>query len=525
MILISSAAFVNPEFRAEFGLLPPSMLPIGNKRLLEHQIEALAGKFRGNPISVSLPASYALAPNEQRIFLQTGTKLLTVPDDLTLRDSVAFCLDATPSDAHNFRILYGDTLLTDFPDAKDCVALAMAQDNYAWEYEGSSDDARVWCGFFSFSDRSLLRKCLTENEDFIGAVRRYGSFKKLEMITVDQWMDFGHINTYFKSRSKFTTQRSFNSLFIQNGTVTKTGEPRQKIVAESQWFDQIPRRLRTYAPQLIDRGNYPDGPFYVLEYLPLPPLNEVFVHGQNDAPYWRNIIQRCVHFLAECAQEPLTAAQTAAIGKDFYDLVHKKTYERLGQYLASQDTLSLTSRITVNGMQAPALEEIAQDCITRVTQLPAVPGVMHGDFCFSNILFDSRTGNIKVLDPRGINSAGEQTIYGDLRYDLAKLTHSMLGLYDHIVAGAYDCTCAGDASNPEFSLIIYGENKISRLQNEFLNIEFFPGVTAQSIVPLVVLLFLSMLPLHADKKERQLAFLANAVRIYTSFITDSGFAK
>jgi hypothetical protein len=31
----------------------------------------------------------------------------------------------------------------------------------------------------------------------------------------------------------------------------------------------------------------------------------------------------------------------------------------------------------------------------------------------------------------------------------------------------------------------------------------------------VVLLFISMLPLHADRPERQTAFLANALRLYS----------
>ena len=35
MILITSAAYVVPGIRNELGMLPPTLLPIGNKRLLE----------------------------------------------------------------------------------------------------------------------------------------------------------------------------------------------------------------------------------------------------------------------------------------------------------------------------------------------------------------------------------------------------------------------------------------------------------------------------------------------------------
>ena len=41
MIVINSGAYVIPELQAEYGKIPPCMLPLGNKRLLEHQIEAI----------------------------------------------------------------------------------------------------------------------------------------------------------------------------------------------------------------------------------------------------------------------------------------------------------------------------------------------------------------------------------------------------------------------------------------------------------------------------------------------------
>jgi hypothetical protein len=39
-------------------------------------------------------------------------------------------------------------------------------------------------------------------------------------------------------------------------------------------------------------------------------------------------------------------------------------------------------------------------------------------------------------------------------------------------------------------------------------------MAADDVQPLVVLLFLSMLPLHSDNPARQAAFFANALRLY-----------
>ena len=43
---------------------------------------------------------------------------------------------------------------------------------------------------------------------------------------------------------------------------------------------------------------------------------------------------------------------------------------------------------------------------------------MHGDLCFINILYDSRSGNIKLIDPRGgLSDKFEDKfkIYGDYK--------------------------------------------------------------------------------------------------------------
>lgn len=39
MILITSAKYSSSDFTLEFGKIPPTFLPLGNKRLYEYQIE------------------------------------------------------------------------------------------------------------------------------------------------------------------------------------------------------------------------------------------------------------------------------------------------------------------------------------------------------------------------------------------------------------------------------------------------------------------------------------------------------
>ncbi|MNF05243.1 hypothetical protein D3C80_2049270 [compost metagenome] len=51
-----------------------------------------------------------------------------------------------------------------------------------------------------------------------------------------------------------------------------------------------------------------------------------------------------------------------------------------------------------------------------------------------------------------------------------------------------------------------------------MNAEFIPNILGKDIMPLTVLLFLSMLPLHADRPDRQEAMLVNALRLYSDYV-------
>ena len=104
-------------------------------------------------------------------------------------------------------------------------------------------------------------------------------------------MTLGISILYFQSRSTITTQRAFNSLKIEHGVVWKSGTPPRKIEAEANWFQQLPAELKRFTPQLIQSGKTEQGnPFYETEYLPILPLNEIFVHGRNPVAFWEKVL-------------------------------------------------------------------------------------------------------------------------------------------------------------------------------------------------------------------------------------------
>lgn len=520
MIVINSAAYVVPEFRNELGAIPPCLLPLGNQKLLQHQVNVLRS-FEGERIIVTLPSSYDLTLDERDLLETLQVEVVAVPDGFTLGEALTYVLNIAANGEHGLRLLHGDTLILDLPDKLDTVAVGHSRGDYEWELEspgeGQAVDALVWSGFFAFSSqREFLRALALSRGNFVKAVRLYGRSLSLTAASCEEWFDLGHVNTYFSSRSKITTQRSFNALKISEGVLYKTGVPHEKIEAEERWFKTVPLAVKKYTPHLLDAGTQSDGGrFYALEYLPYLPLNELFVHGRNSVDFWVQKFVLLKKFFVDCRQACLLERSVQDdVQRDAVSLYEEKTLARLRNY-EQKAGFSIDAVISQHQGKPLTVAKIAQSCVRRALSMPVVPAVLHGDLCFSNILFDSRSERLKVIDPRGLNFKGAFSIHGDQKYDLAKLAHSVIGLYDFIIAGRYAIDL--DADGYEYIRFEIDE-RLASVQEIFLDVSFLDSAPVREVMPLVVLLFLSMLPLHDDRPERQKAMLLNAVRLFKEFV-------
>ncbi|AFU20143.1 phosphotransferase [Actinobacillus suis] len=519
MILINSAAYVNAEFRNEFGAIPPCFLPIGNRKLLTFQVNALRENLGNDQhIVVSLPMNYSLSIDEKELIQNLNIQPVFIPEGISLGMAVLYVLNTVGHNEEVLRLLHGDTLLNNIPLENDCIALVSTQEDYEWEVDSNTNIPLVWCGYFSFtSSQKFIKALATTQGDFVQSVHMYAKEEPNTIHKeVNEWYDLGHINTYFRSRSSITTQRAFNSLKIGNGVVWKSGTPARKIEAEAHWFANLPAQLKRFTPQLINAGVLKGNPFYETEYLPILPLNEIFVHGKNPVAFWEKVLNLITFYMSE------SRAHLPKENKDLLEKIHvdslslysDKTYERLEKY-AEQSGIDLDQSTRYNGIDLPSLREIATECVTRTLKLPEIPAIVHGDLCFSNVMYDSRSNNIKVIDPRGLNIQQELTIYGNQSYDLAKLCHSFIGLYDFIIADSFKLE---KSESLGVKLHFNIDSRLEAIQDVFMRKTLLPNISNKDIIAPTILLFLSMIPLHFDKPHRQEAMLANALRLYSEWL-------
>ncbi|MEO9945788.1 hypothetical protein [Paraglaciecola sp.] len=317
MILITSAAYITDEFASEIGLIPPSFLPIGNKRLFEHQIELLK-QLKGK-IYLSLPKGYRVESGDRHILQYLNVELIFVPENLSLGESILYCWNATGYPHDTLSILHGDTLFTDINlESQDHISVhknkgfyqrasisidSLHSEHFSNKWAG--EDETVVSGYFSFTKPAKLMKGIVENNgDFVKALEQYATEVKLKEISSGHWFDLGHLNSFFRSRSEITTQRAFNEMKITTRVVQKASSNDNKMLAESNWFDSLPNSLRIHIPQLIEpfANNSESKGSYKLEYLYLLPLSDLFVYGALSLGAWNRICDSVALVMREFSQ-------------------------------------------------------------------------------------------------------------------------------------------------------------------------------------------------------------------------------
>ncbi|WP_051933227.1 phosphotransferase [Massilia sp. BSC265] len=586
MLLITSGAYVDSELYAEFGRIPPAFLPVGNRRLFTYQ--ARRHGARHAQVVMTVPGDFALDEADAACLQASGITLYRTETGASLGWAVHDFL-STHGVTGPIEILYGDTLIDDPPRAgSDWLAVGQTDEYYDWYHEvpRHGQPGGIWTGMFAFSDAARLRELLAEGGDFIASVVAYERQVGLAHWPVAHWLDFGHVHTYFDSKRTVTTQRHFNQLRVSDGVVTKTGDDTGKIAAEAEWFERAPPAIKPFLAPYIGRTDEAGACGYQLEYLHLVTLNELYVFGRLPERVWARIFRAADAFLRTEHAVPLDQPPPLdAIRQAYRD----KTLSRLEAYSAATGC-DLDADWALNGVRTPSLRVIAEQASAAVEAGTPEPSFLHGDFCFSNILFDFRAGRVKTIDPRGTDASGRPSRFGDLRYDIGKLAHSVLGLYDHIVAGHFmleeeedpledeqlhnqlhkrlheqalqrpGCRMGGpsgerlgmqmsspgsaqfsEQGNMQLSGGLDGQTELpwqgatpsgrlrpghalrfrvlaqrtGPIRELFLSTPFAGRLpTAWDCYPVMVLLFLSMLPLHADAPQRQRALLANAIRVY-----------
>lgn len=526
-LLILSGAYCDSGLAAEFGMLPPAFLPLANNRLFEVQLDTY-----GDHVCrcfMTVPSDFTIPPADMVTLARHEVALLPTEPGLSLKQAAVTALNQLPGD-EALVLLFGDTLMTGIDLTEtDLLAVARTDGYFAWAdvretsdglrirmgYPSGQGNRNVACGLYCFRSTAAFLEALNASSDFHNAVETYSRDHALTLQT-GTWYDFGHLPLFFRSRRDMLVSRAFNKITSDGTVVRKTSADREKMAAEANWFQAMPERIRAYTPQFFGTFEAGDKAGYAAEYLYLPTLSDLAVFGRLPRYVWNGILNGCFDFLHACRE--IDDSDRARLTENgfpalfFDEMIRAKSVQRFQSFLDSRGWDEST-RIDLNGRPTPPLGTVLADCVAAIS--PTTPehlAYWHGDFFFGNLFFDFRAQRLRAIDPRGRVTASDLSLFGDYRYDLAKLCHSVVGGYDILLAGRAGFQTLGDTAFVLPEGFAAQQDDVIALFRE-AQIDGTPVYTPE-ILAMTSLLFLSMLPLHAESKPRQNAFLCNAIRLH-----------
>jgi hypothetical protein len=543
-LLIMSSGKVNPNLFGDLGPILTSDVPLGNLLLIQLILERYAHGYENVYVTLDKSKSnlceilIAQFPNLEVFFTDTESSIGKVIRDFLIQyNSKIKCLD----------ILYGDTLTSSLFELtlnRDSIMVSQNLDSNHWDKVTRDNEGELRflnrgenlgiggtvSGGFRFTNPGLLLSTLTsvyENDlrhgnqlgsTFYEAIKIYEARngENFDFVEDIEWQDCGHIDTYYQLRRKLMHRafRSFNSVALSETSkwVTKSGE-KEKIAAEFLWFEKFPQELSHYLPRVSFGINS-----YSTEFLAALPVSDMWLSSNNDDAYWLALIES-LSLMLDAFQGTITNELPGTIFDNKKSVYMNKLEGRIEKLsnLFSSAGLSL-NHIQLNSRTTPSFDELIgeiQEVSEKVINLPSWT-LIHGDMCFSNLLFERRSKGLKLLDPRG--SFGAIGIYGDPFYELLKISQCALGDYDFLTANLFKISISGE--NYEFGHLNYSSHEWKKeifgklLEKRAQKL----GITFQELRIMEAGMFISAAPLHTEN-SRYIALLLKALEVYRDCIS------
>lgn len=287
------------------------------------------------------------------------------------------------------------------------------------------------------------------------------------MCTINlQMIDFGTLEEYLENRS-VKISRSFNDIYIDGPFITKSSEQeREKIIKECNWFMNLPDEIAVRTPRIFAKDLFAARTWYKMEKVKAPSVREIYLFLDSSEETWDTL------FESMFAQ--LDVMKSYGHPNNFMKTVIDKTKSRVKDI-----EIPIENKL---------VNEFIEDFESAIISICPRPALMHGDYCFSNLLYDFN-GNITMIDPRG-------ELFGDHYYDVAKICHSILFDYDFVDAELYV------KEGSTYRLYNKGKENIKKLFSEKIN-KYYSKDEQEYILLICASLFLSMIPLHSHNRNNQ----------------------
>jgi dTDP-glucose pyrophosphorylase len=507
-----------------FGNIPAALVPINGKPSIEYVIHnMLEYGVKEFVITVDHHADKIKRVVEKIQFQENSVEFIEVPCKLKPGSAVNYALNHLEDGP--VLICLSDSVVKITDKAFDKAFIAVAPVNYhshkwcgvrmdqngdflGFEDKNAVKTPTVACGMYYLPNFSKFHIKKSLDQEISEVILNQLDGERLIILKASFWWDLGHIDGYFHAKSDSLNCRVFNNLEVDEflGTIKKTSTHIEKFRDEILWQVNLPRYLQPLVPRVLDYcADSETDNFIVSEYYGYPNIADIWLFPQENPEHFKKIVDKCLEVLNYFMKFKKTVNDS-----NYYNVYIQKTLERISTARSNSAEIKALfdiERININGESYMGWPKLKHHILGLANKLYNKDHncLIHGDFCLSNILYDSNTNIIRLIDPRGRWGG---SIGGDIKYDLAKLRHSICGGYDFIIADMFDFWRCKDSIN----FRIFCDDVHLELGNYFDN-QISKKFNLESIKLIEGLLFLSMIPLHSDFPRRQKAMFTNAIMI------------
>jgi len=537
LILIPSSRYVTTEMQIDVGKIPPVLIPINGRPLLNLIIDKLKNIPGKNTFFIMVNEGKELIKDFiLRERMDELIRIIEVPGGLDLGKTILSALKQIDVRGYdNLIINFGDTLVNNnFSLDKDAVFYKNLNESFRWTIFRSqngkilkiidklksdySEINSVIVGVFVIKNLELFLNHLENDEkdpelnSFYSSLFEYLKDLDYELIETEKWHDFGHIDNYYEIKKEFINKRFFNKILIdkKRAILEKRSKNIDSFLNEIRWHLELPSQLKCYVPQIFDYSLNRNNPFLKMEYYGYPLIGDIYLFGNHNIGVWNHILDSIFSVINEMKKYQIKES-SEKINETLMKMYCHKTFERLEEIREDPNFVKFFKKgIVINSKEyAPLdyyIEKIKELFNFLIKDKLDFLNIIHGDFCLANLLYDPKNRIIKLVDPRG--KFGDFTLYGDFKYELAKLSHSFNGNYESIINDSFYINY--DENKIDYKFFLTEKQKtISKMFNKKLGKKYSNHINAIDFIE--SLLFLSMLPIHKDFKDRQLIMLATGI--------------
>lgn len=369
------------------------------------------------------------------------------------------------------------------------------------------DTNKAVIGLYYFKNKDLLNDLINKEYDTIkgeyqlsSLLEEYNKFDRFKAKEFKEWKDSGTLEDIVNIKRKSLSGRVFNNFKISKNSVITKESDYDTLKREAHWYEKIhDTPLSIYIPQFFGYNVKDNTINYRIEYLPYKTLAEYFVFYPIVDDNWKYIFNQLIKVLQDfwtfngfwCDINVIDCTRKMYIDKTVRRI---KDWDR-------QDILNY-DEIIINGKKYLGFNKIFEKLQANINKIvdssEDFVGVIHGDPSFQNILYAPEMSIFKFIDPRG--AFPNETVFGDIRYELAKLRHCYHGMYDYVIYNMFNL----NQEDNKFEYKYLTDNVVDF--NIFDEVLKSKGYDINDIELIEGLLFISMISLHHDEPEMQKMF-------------------